>query len=209
MENVAEDELDLFFKQSDVKNDMKHKKAILNIIKELGQETKEKFGILILLGYNHSRHKDYILTMSNSKNMFNGKKSILDEEVKESIKKTIFYDGAILVLRDGTLEKSGVQLDIDLIKFLNTMKLDWNKDLASQLGFTNSVSMRHLSGISSSLQFKGTTVFTRSEETGDIRAYEEGKIIFSTVPEELDKIKASGKSFVHGNQFKIKKWLEA
>lgn len=208
MENV-EDELDQFFKNSDVKNDIKHKKAILNLIKELGQENKEKFGLLIILGYNHSRHKDFILTMSNNKNIFNGKKDIFDEEAKESIKKTIFHDGAILILKDGTLERSGVQLDINLIKFLNTMKLDWNKDLASQLGFSNSVSMRHLSGISSSLQFKGTTVFTRSEETGDIRVYEEGKILFSTVPEELDKIKTNDRSFVRGNQFKIKKWLEA
>ncbi len=202
-------ELDEFFKHSDVKNNIEYKKRILSTIKEISLDTKEKFGLLVLLGYNLPKHEDYILTMSHSKNMFKDKRGIMDENSKEAIKKTIFYDGAILISKDGTIERSGVQLDIDLIKFLKTMKLNWDGDLASQLGFANPVSMRHLSGIASSLQFKGTTVFTRSEETGDIRAYEEGKIIFSTVPEEIIRIKGKGKSFVSGNQFKIKKWLEA
>jgi len=57
-------------------------------------------------------------------------------------------------------------------------------DLSSRFGFKQKVHMRHLAAITSSFIFKGTTVFTVSEETGHLHIFERGKIAYSTVEDE-------------------------
>jgi DNA integrity scanning protein DisA with diadenylate cyclase activity len=64
------------------------------------------------------------------------------------------------------------------------LKLPEEEDLSSRFGFKTKVHTRHLSAISASYQLKDTTVYTISRKTNDLRIFEKGKIVYSTVEEE-------------------------
>ncbi len=64
------------------------------------------------------------------------------------------------------------------------LKLPEEEDLSSRFGFKVKVHTRHLSGISASYQLKDTTVYTISRKTNDLRIFEKGKIVYSTIKEE-------------------------
>jgi len=58
-------------------------------------------------------------------------------------------------------------------------------DFSRTLGFKEKVHSRHIVAITASWQLQGTTVYTVSEETKTIRIYEDGRIIYSTIPKEI------------------------
>ena len=71
---------------------------------------------------------------------------------------------------------------------LNERKKEYG-DLGSPgrlLGFSNDIGTRHTSALVASYQQEGIKVITLSEETGDLRVYENGRIIASS--NENDRI---------------------
>jgi hypothetical protein len=100
----------------------------------------------------------------------------------ESIVDTINFDGAILIDGRGNVLHSGAMIE-GLHPRATARKLNPRRaaDLSSQFGFKRKVHMRHIAAITSSYLFKGTTVFTISEESDDLHIFENGKIIYSTV----------------------------
>ena len=75
-------------------------------------------------------------------------------------------------------------------------------DLSAQFGFRRKVHMRHIAAITSSYAFDGVTAFTVSEETGTFHIFEKGKIIFSTVPEEMGQQASEGIVFINTSPIK-------
>ena len=98
-------------------------------------------------------------------------------------------DGAVVVNREGKVLRVGAQLTkLDTKKILNERKKEFGEldSPGRLLGFANDVGTRHTSALVASYQHEGTKVITLSEETGDLRVYENGRIIASS--NENDRI---------------------
>jgi DNA integrity scanning protein DisA with diadenylate cyclase activity len=166
--------------------DLKYKMAELII--KLTQNQKN-FGVLIVLGWQDKWQK-YADTPDSSQDIFvqqdiNIMKINQREPKRSDITNTINFDGAILVDSLGNILHSGVMIE-GLRPRATADKINPTRsdDLSSQFGFKKKVHMRHITAITSSYLFKGTTIFTVSEETNDLHIFENGKIIYSTVFEE-------------------------
>ena len=94
---------------------------------------------------------------------------------------TLLFDGAILIDGRGNVLHSGVMIE-GLRPRETAAKLHPGKfsDLSAQFGFKEKVHTRHLTAITASYQFKGTTVITVSEESGSIHVFENGKIVYAS-----------------------------
>jgi len=91
---------------------------------------------------------------------------------------TVNFDGAILIDKQGTIIHSGVLIEgIRPRAVAEKVNPGRYNDLSEQFGFAMKVHTRHLTAIASSFVFKGTTVFTVSEETGTMHIFEGGKIV--------------------------------
>jgi len=122
-----------------------------------------------------------------------GTKSILVEKpggmnLKDLIKQgkhyrlesTLDFDGAILVDKNGNILDSGIIIEGLRPKVIaNKIHPGKFKDLSEQFGFKGKVHSRHLSAITASYIFKGTTVLTVSEENDSFHVFERGKIVYS------------------------------
>ena len=91
------------------------------------------------------------------------------------------FDGAILIDKNGQIMHSGIIIEglrpRVIAEKLNPGKF---KDLSEQFGFKGKVHSRHLSAITASYIFKGTSVFTVSEENDSFHIFERGKIVYQT-----------------------------
>ena len=99
---------------------------------------------------------------------------------KHDIETTVNFDGAILVDRTGNVLHSGTMIEglrpKEVANKINPGKFN---DLSEQFGFKTKVHLRHLSAISASYIFKGTTIFTVSEENDSFHVFENGRIMYS------------------------------
>lgn len=98
-------------------------------------------------------------------------------------------DGAIVVDREGKVVRVGAQLiNLDTKKVLRKRRSEvlCDDNPCRLLGFGSEVGTRHTSALVASYQHKNTKVITLSEESGDLRVYEKGRIVASTNP--MDKI---------------------
>ena len=99
---------------------------------------------------------------------------------KHDIETTINFDGAILVDRRGNILHSGMIVEglrpKEVAGKINPGKF---KDLSEQFGFKGKVHSRHLSAITASYIFDGTTAFTVSEENDSFHVFEKGKIVYA------------------------------
>ena len=92
---------------------------------------------------------------------------------------TVNFDGAILINGKGRIMSSGVILEgLRPRAVASKINPGHFSDLSEQLGFKQKVHSRHLFAIASSYTFKGTTVFTISEETNTFHIYEGGRIVY-------------------------------
>lgn len=92
-------------------------------------------------------------------------------------------DGAVVVDQDGKVARVGAQLtNLDTKKLIRERKKEHGRmeNPARLLGFCEEVGTRHTSAIVASYKHQGIQVVTLSEESGDIRVYENGRIIAST-----------------------------
>lgn len=91
-------------------------------------------------------------------------------------------DGAVIVDNSGKVVRVGAQLiNLDTRKLLRERKREYGKEHpAKLLGFSEDVGTRHTSAIVASYKHADTRIITLSEESGDIRIYENGRILAST-----------------------------
>ena len=182
----------IFFSKTGIAR--KHKIVILETIHRLTARAQRPFGLLIVLGWRKKWQGKYSLMTDVQQNIFYRKqKQLFNRPIKriiKIIKKTKYFDGAVLVRQNGLIFASGIYLTGLqpglLIEHLG-QKLDG--DFSQVLGFQEPVHSRHLVAITASWQLKGTTVYTVSEENKTIRVYENGRIIYSTFPDEIWQLK--------------------
>jgi DNA integrity scanning protein DisA with diadenylate cyclase activity len=153
-------------------------------------ERRKKFGLLVILGWRN-QWKSYADTPDISQDLF-AQRRINIMKIPErtprngNIVNTVNFDGAILIDARGNVLHSGTMIE-GLRPRATAHKLSPRPapDLSSHFGFKRKVHMRHITAITSSYTFRGTTVFTVSEETDDLHIFEGGKIVYSTVRGEM------------------------
>ncbi|PJE51594.1 MAG: hypothetical protein COV29_00335 [Candidatus Yanofskybacteria bacterium CG10_big_fil_rev_8_21_14_0_10_36_16] len=171
-------------KESKTKLPYDFKMKLIDFIIDLTNR-KKNFGLFIILGWKN-KWNNYTDISDSEQDIFDKNKiSILDLGHKKTkghdIETTINFDGAILIDERGDILHSGVMVEgMRPRTVANKVSPGKFKDLSDQFGFQHKVHTRHLSAISASYVFKGTTVFTVSEETNDLHVYENGKIIYFT-----------------------------
>lgn len=165
---------------------------------------RRKFGLLVILGWKKQWQK-YADTPDASQDLFarqqinimkvgNGDGHTAEQRRRNSnarrgnIVNTINFDGAILIDPHGNILHSGTMIEglrpratAHTMRSRERARQGNATDLSSQFGFKRKVHMRHITAITSSYTFRGTTVFTVSEETNDFHIFENGKIAYSTV----------------------------
>ncbi len=151
---------------------------------------KKKFGLFIIFGWKNKWNKIYADIPDISQDIFLKRHINIFKFYKNSLKKvtsTINFDGAILIDSQGTILHSGIIIEGLHPRNLANQISSSNSasDLSTRLGFKKKVHARHLSAIAASYQFRGTVVFTVSEETRDFHIFHGGKILFSTVRGEM------------------------
>jgi hypothetical protein len=157
---------------------------------------RKKFGMFVILGWK-AKWQRYADTPDASQDIF-ARHHINIMKLKPTARakndgnggmvSTINFDGAILIDGRGNVLHSGAMIE-GLRPRATAHKLNPHRaaDLSAQFGFKRKVHMRHIAAITSSYLFKGTTVFTISEETDDLHIFEDGRIIYSTVRGEQMK----------------------
>lgn len=174
-------ELKIVFQRSKIKFPEKLRLKTSKLILQL-MNRKRGFGLFIVLGWQNKWNK-YIDRPDAKQDVYTKHHQNLLEHYhthKYDIEKTVNFDGAILVDHKGNILHSGVMIEglrpKDIAGKINPGKFS---DLSEQFGFRWKVHLRHLSAISASYIFKGTTVFTVSEENDTFHVFENGKIIYS------------------------------
>ncbi len=145
-------------------------------------EHKKHFGLFVIMGWQ-KKWQEYLDISDSQQDIFD--KRHIDimhlkpgEHGSRNVAQTINFDGAILIDKKGVILHSGAMIE-GLRPRLVAKKLNPGrfKDLSEQFGFTTKVHTRHLSAITASYVFKGTTVFTVSEEDDSFHIYEGGRIL--------------------------------
>lgn len=191
MKRIVQEELKLLeeeLKKSNVATDINLKKRVYEILSDIqygaNQGHYPRSGMLIVLGYNHNSL--YYSEPDKTQNIFQDKPHTMTEGAKKRIKSTKNFDGAILINPQGYVTDSGIYLrNIDPVAVLEDMGIENDKDLSSRFGFIDKVHARNLIGISASYIMEGTTTYALSQETGVIRVFEKGKILYSQISKEM------------------------
>lgn len=179
--------------KSEVPLRFEYKMRIAAILLNLRRDLKKRFGMFVIFGWNKKYCEKYIDTPDVTQDIFKGQHfNIFSESETKTIahfKKTVNFDGAILIDAEGNVINSGIFLvglhPKEVARRLSSKKTG---DLSNRFGFVKKVHTRHISAITASYEIKNTTVFTVSEETGDFHIFEKGKIIYSTVKREMKNI---------------------
>lgn len=146
-------------------------------------ERRKGFGLFVILGWER-KWQSYLDVSDRAQDIFEkhhidimGLKS--EDRGRHGVEATIHFDGAILIDPRGAIIHSGVFIE-GLRPRIVAQKLNPGdfKDLSEQFGFDTKVHARHLSAITASYVFKGTTVFTVSEENDSFHVFEYGKIAY-------------------------------
>lgn len=144
---------------------------------------RKSFGLFVILGWQNKWRK-YLEITDSRQDIFAGHRiDIMHGRPKShqghDVAATVHFDGAILIDRGGVILHSGAMIE-GLRPSMVAQKINPGKfaDLSEQFGFTTKVHTRHLSAITASYVFKGTTVFTVSEEDDSFHVYEQGRIMY-------------------------------
>ena len=145
---------------------------------------KRAFGLFVILGWKN-KWKSYTnvpdfgqdIYVKHHINVYDLKSR---RSHKYNIGTTINFDGAVLVDLRGDIIHSGIIIEGLKPKVIaDKINPGHFKDLSDQFGFGQKVHSRHLSAIAASYMFKGTTVFTISEETDSFHIFEKGEIVYT------------------------------
>lgn len=173
-------ELKIVFAKSKIKFTDKLRLKMAEIILKL-MNRKRGFGLFVILGWQEKWREYTDLPDAEQDIYVKHSLNILQhyKDNKYDIEKTVNFDGAILIDKDGNIVHSGIIIE-GLRPHIIADKIHPGhfKDLSEQFGFGEKVHSRHLSAITASYIFKGTTVFTVSEENDSFHVFEGGKIIY-------------------------------
>lgn len=175
-------ELRTELKKSKIKFPEKLRLKTAKIILKL-MNRKRGFGLFIIIGWQDKWRKFTDLPDSRQDIYVKHRQNILKhyKSHKHDIETTINFDGAILIDGKGNIVRSGIIIEglrpRVIADKINPGKF---KDLSEQFGFGEKVHSRHLSAITASYIFKGTTVMTVSEENDSFHVFEGGKIIYKS-----------------------------
>ncbi len=144
---------------------------------------RRAFGLFVILGW-HSKWNNFTDVPDSNQDIYKRHHVNLRDLVKEGkhykVESTLDFDGAILIDKDGKILDSGIIIEGLRPKVVaNKIHPGKFKDLSEQFGFKGKVHSRHLSAIAASYIFKGTTVFTVSEENDSFHIFEDGRIVYS------------------------------
>ncbi len=165
--------------------DVDLKLKIHSLLTVLKKEIKKSFGMIVVFGWQKKWNRKYAAFPDITQNIFKritiNLRNNSHSDIAQILKRTLDFDGAILIDEKGNFSASGVYLTNiapnEVAKILYSSAVD----LSTAFGFKKKVHMRHLAGIAASYILKGTTVFVLSEEDGSLLFFENGKIVWSTV----------------------------
>ena len=173
-------ELKIVFGKSKIKFPDKLRLKTAEIILKL-MNRKRGFGLFVILGWREKWRNYTDLPDAGQDIYVKHHQNILKhyESHKYDIETTVNFDGAILIDENGDIVRSGIIIE-GLRPHIIADKIypGHFKDLSDQFGFGEKVHSRHLSAITASYIFKGTTIFTVSEENDSFHVFEGGKIIY-------------------------------
>lgn len=144
---------------------------------------RKSFGLFVILGWK-KKWEDHLDISDSGQDIFAGHRIDI-MHIKPGVRRsvdvsmTVDFDGAILIDKRGTIVHSGAFIE-GLRPRVVAEKLNPGRfaDLSEQFGFETKVHARHLSAIAASYVFKGTTVFTVSEENDAFHVFEQGRILY-------------------------------
>ncbi len=180
--NRVLNELRVVFKKSKIKFPEKLRLKTSKIILKL-MNRRRGFGLFLILGWHNKWRKYTDIPDSRQDIYVKHHQNILKhyKSHKHDIETTINFDGAILVDKRGNIVHSGIIIEGLRPRIIaDKIRPGHFKDLSEQFGFGEKVHSRHLSAITCSYIFKGTTVMTVSEENDSFHVFEDGKIIYKT-----------------------------
>ncbi len=143
--------------------------AVLNIALEIGREGREgrMIGTAFLIGdaeeiLKNSRQ----LILNPFQGHVMGERSVLNPEIKESIKELAQLDGVFVISKDGVIESAGVYLTVD------TSGVDIPRGLGS----------RHaaVAATTAKMRCVGITV---SQSGGIVRVFKDGRVVLTIEPQ--------------------------
>ncbi len=173
-------ELEAVFKGSQIRFPEKLRLKTSKVILQL-MNRKRGFGIFVVVGWKNKWRKYTDLPDAQQDIYVKHHQNILKHyrSHKHDIETTVNFDGAILIDANGNIVHSGIIIE-GLRPRVIAGKINPGKfkDLSEQFGFKGKVHSRHLSAITASYIFKGTTVFTVSEENDSFHVFEGGKIVY-------------------------------
>src|SRR3989344_2737736 len=145
-------------------------------------DRRKPFGLFVILGWQR-KWRDYLDISDSQQDIFSGYRIDImslksGRRRRRDVRATVNFDGAILIDRLGVIIHSGAVIE-GLRPRVIAQKINPGRfrDLSEQFGFETKVHTRHLAAITASHVFKGTTVFTVSEETGAFHVFEGGRIV--------------------------------
>ncbi len=152
--------------------------VVLNVMNR-----RRAFGLFIILGWQ-DKWNNFTDVPDSNQDIYKKHHVNLRDLVKEGkhyrVESTLDFDGAILVDKDSNILDSGIIIEGLRPKVVaNKLNPGKFKDLSEQFGFKGKVHSRHLSAIAASYIFKGTTIFTVSEENDSFHIFENGRIVYS------------------------------
>ncbi len=168
---VKEEELDLalyhFLRDIDVKPEVFE--AVLNIALEIGKEGREgrMIGTAFLIGDSEKILKNSRqLILNPFEGHLVGERSVLNPEIKETIKELAQLDGVFVISNDGVIESAGVYLNVD------TSSIDIPRGLGS----------RHAAVAATTAKTKSVGI-TVSQSGGIVRVFKDGKVMLTIEPQ--------------------------
>lgn len=181
---------EIFQKNSKTKDESLVKLKLYLVLKALIRRKRSKFGMLVVYNWKKEWFENFASFPDSDQNLFQEENfDFLNAPFDKSLE--VFsgisdFDGAIILSNKGLIIASGVYLEKMEPKSV-AAKITEGKfsDLSEAYGFSRKVHTRHLSGIACSYRLNNTTVFAISEEDGSLRAFEKGRIVFSTIKKEI------------------------
>lgn len=142
---------------------------------------KTGFGLFVIIGWKNKWREHTDLPDAQQDIYVKHHQNVLKHyrTHKHDIETTVNFDGAILIDSHGNIVHSGIIIEgLKPRVAANKINPGRFKDLSEQFGFKKKVHSRHLSAITASYIFKGTTVMTVSEETNSFHVFEGGRIVY-------------------------------
>lgn len=169
-------------RKSEITISLENKLALSEVVLNT-MNRRRAFGLFVILGWQ-DKWNSFTDVPDSNQDIYKKHHVNLKDLVKEGkhyrVESTLDFDGAILVDKDGNILDSGIIIEGLRPKVIaNKIHPGKFKDLSEQFGFKGKVHSRHLSAITASYIFKGTTVFTVSEENDSFHIFENGRIVYS------------------------------